>query len=189
MSDIQNLYNYYNLYFSGEITTLKECSADYHNPAKIEYLSNSSKLCFNLDKVKNHFYTENPCCTADSLYFDIDNNSLCFIEFKNGHIEHYVDQRENVIKSGIDSFILNGFISYYCGNVDLSRINIRYFLVVNSIKNSSLLSQFKSRTRSRCTNRFINKCFSTLTNQKIMDNTLYFNDFVICSGTEFDNMI
>lgn len=184
MSDIEILYDFYKKHFSSTIDTFENCSLDMENGVN---LSHSQTKCFNFDKIKNIVFSgADSCCSVDSLYFDINNNVLYFIEFKNSKIK---TSKGNVIRSCRESYIINRFISTFSGIVDIHNINFCSLLVASESKNSNTFQTLRliDRAGSGDLPTSVALIETNLRNVSYLNESLFFSDVKIFSESQFDS--
>lgn len=109
--------------------TIKQCSFDDDNK---EFLSYSEGEVINFDKVKEEFVRPKnlrEICSNDALFYNEDEDTYYFIEFKNGKIKS--DTKKNIRTKIYDSYII--FLKYF--GVEICDTKINYILVYNEDKN------------------------------------------------------
>lgn len=182
MKDIEKLYNLYNKAFSSEKTDLMSCSFD--SIEKIN-LSSSTSECFGFDKIKEIVFNNKlAVCSVDSLYFDISNDKLYFIEFKN---QKYRNAKNNFLSSQIDSYITNRYISSFDQCINLKKINLIAVLVLSIAKNSNFFAALNAAKISGSTFSALENLKKKLIGISLLSENLFYKDVLILSEKEFDH--
>ena len=129
MIDINN----YNI-LNNNLSTLKETSKDNHNGEEV-YMTESELPAVNFDDVKDVYISrltvnEVPK-SVDALFFDNKEDTITFIEFKNGYMKDkkVFDVRLKVF----DSLLI--FLDIVGKTIDYSRKHFDFILVYNKVKN------------------------------------------------------
>lgn len=184
MTDIEKLYDLYCKHYSGSIDTFEQCSIDLSGGGIP--LCHSQTKCFNFDKIKHHTYINNdPVCSVDSLYFDIPNNCLYFIEFKNRDI---YEAKGNFIRSERESYITNRYLSTFGENINLSNIRLQAIIVISEDKNSNYYAKLlHSKHIGESKDKVLERFKSNLINYSFLSEKLFYNDVKIYNEKQFDS--
>lgn len=161
VDDLQKIYDFFNLYYNDDKTTMKELSKDAEHNC---YLVSDLSEAFNFDSIKKKC-VRSDIASADALYFG-KNDKLFLIEFKNGNkIKTF---RSECKTKGIHSkVILRYILSYLNLSVNLSNIKLHYVVVINSTSAGLPSSAYGAALASRLPSNNQTKFISYLTPELI----------------------
>lgn len=173
--------------FRQHIEKLKMLSLDDSSPSNPQYMTDSEKTAVDFDMVKrcyaNRFgVSEDRICSVDGLFSA--ENSLVFVEFKNGAVE-----RRNVKDKIRDSLLI--FCDITHETISFTRQNVEFVLVYNEEKNP-LPNQYTKGIQASGSRRYISKRLAQMGGTEIVlfdldrYNTLYFKKVHTYSQEEFE---
>lgn len=119
--------------FKNNTSTLKQTSKD---DANNEYMTESAETVVNFDKTVKEYCNALHIPTVssnDALVFRTDNNTVTFIEFKNGYIKDAVTQQK-LLKKIYNSLLI--FADVTGESISSTRQYLNYILVYNEEKNT-----------------------------------------------------
>lgn len=185
VNDLQNIFNFFNLYYGSDIKTLKDLSEDKTQHC---YLVTDLSNAFDFDSIKTKCVESN-IASADALYFG-KNDTLLFIEFKNGN--NIKSFRSHCRKKGVHSKVIFKYIlSYLTSCVNLANINLHYVVVINStsagLPSTAYGVALASRLSSTNQQNFIKYLTSRLTGITLMGQSEYYDKVDVWIDTQFSN--
>ena len=121
----------------------------------------------------------------DGVYFDIEKNDFYFIEFKNAVIK---SEKTNIIESNVDSYVINRFLSTFCQDIDFKNINMHSVLVAAADKNANIFGSICTAESGKTTyaSPVLNSIICNLVGYNYFNETMFFDDFSLYSGSQFD---
>lgn len=170
--------------------TLKELSADDRDPLHLQYMTESSLMAINFDKVKRKYVnslglSENNAASVDGLMYRADH--VTFLEFKNGSVNN-----RNVKDKIRDSLLM--FCDITGKTISYTRQRAEFILVYNENVNP-LPNQYTKNIQRSDSRRYISKRIAQLGKEEIIlfdlerYKKLYFRNVHTYSQEEFENYL
>ena len=172
-------------------STLKECSKDYSDPDRIEFMTETQLEAINFDTVKTKYANDlglsEECAASVDALLETDEN-LAFVEFKNGKVNN-----RNVKDKIRDSLML--FCDLTKQTISDTRKNLDFIVVYNEEKNPQP-NQLKKQAVSEAPSRTaIGQYFLSRGNEELIRfdleryKHLYFREVHTYTKAEFDKYI
>lgn len=185
VSSVDEIKKIYFNKFSDCISNFSNCS---YNDAGTKPLVASTKPCFNFDLIKEiMFLGRTSVCSVDSIAFDIGNDTILFIEFKDSKFKAC---KENFIQSAQDSFLTHRLIVSFFGEESLNKVRRKCILVLDETKNSSFITSYYASKRSNKLDE--NLAYLSL-KRKLLDTNFFdvsfYDEIEICTQSNFDEIV